>query len=180
MYYEPHSYTKVTTADGKTVLDKTTQLKSLRAFTPETSMIMNKLMQLVVQKGSGNAAKYGSMPLAGKTGTTSDDADFMFIGMNAYYVTGCWVGYEYTTGTKARYPVTTRTSFKYVMSRISAGLPYKDFPGASGVVSAKFCTLSGGLATAECPQTEVGYYKSGYMPETCQHGYFAPTEDGLN
>lgn len=178
MYYEPHSYTKVTTADGKTVLDKTTQLKSLRAFTPETSMIMNKLMQLVVQKGSGNAAKYGSMPLAGKTGTTSDDADFMFIGMNAYYVTGCWVGYEYTTGTKARYPVTTRTSFKYVMSKISDGLPYKDFPGASGVVSAKFCTLSGGLATAECPQTEVGYYKSGYMPETCQHGYFAPTEDG--
>lgn len=177
MYYEPHSYTRITTADGRVILDKEANLTSIRAFTPETAMIMNRLLQRVVSHGSGNAARYGSMPLGGKTGTTTDEADYLFVGFNPYYVTGAWAGFEYNTGTRSRYPVTTRTAFKYVMSRMSEGLPYKDFPSASGVVSAQFCTVSGGLATGSCPTTQMGYYKSSFMPSTCQHGYYAPDEE---
>ena len=93
MYYTPHTYTKVTKADGSVILDKEANITSIRAFTEQSAMIMNRLLQTVVSRGSGNAAKYGSMPLAGKTGTTTDEAEFLFVGMNRYYVTGVWAGY---------------------------------------------------------------------------------------
>lgn len=181
MYYTPHTYTKVTKADGSVILDKEANITSIRAFTEQSAMIMNRLLQTVVSRGSGNAAKYGSMPLAGKTGTTTDEADFLFVGMNPYYVTGVWAGYEYTGRTKARSPVSTRYAFKYVMSRASEGLAYMNFPSATGVVSHEFCTVSGELASASCPTTRTGYYKTGYMPGTCNHSYYvAPTEDFVN
>lgn len=38
--------------------------------------------------------KFGSMPVAGKTGTTNNDVDQWFMGMTPYYVGGVWFGYS--------------------------------------------------------------------------------------
>ena len=57
---------------------------------------MNKLLQRVVNgaQGTGGTAKFGSMPVAGKTGTTNNDVDQWFMGMTPYYVGGVWFGYS--------------------------------------------------------------------------------------
>ncbi len=34
------------------------------------------------------------MPVAGKTGTTSDDKDLVFAGYTPYYAAGIWMGYD--------------------------------------------------------------------------------------
>lgn len=177
MYYEPHSYTKVTAANGETIIDKTSTLKTVRAYSSETATIMNKLLQLVIKQGSATNAQYGSMPLAGKTGTTTDEADFLFFGANPYYVTGVWMGYEYKRGTTTKLPGTSRVAFKYLMSEASANLAYKNFPYAGDVISAKYCKVSGCIASDECTETDTGYYKPGHIPETCRHGLYVTTED---
>lgn len=177
MYYEPHSYTKVTAANGDTIIDKTSTIKTVRAYSSETAMIMNKLLQLVIREGSATNAQYGSMPLAGKTGTTTDEADFLFFGSNPYYVTGVWMGYEYKRGTTTRQPGTSRVAFKYLMSEASADLPYKNFPVAGSVITAQYCKVSGCIASADCPDKLTGYYKPGHVPETCRHGLYVTTEE---
>ncbi len=169
-YYEPHSYTKITDYEGKIILDKTRNIKIVKAFADDSAMIMNKLLQGVMNGGTGIAARYGNMPLAGKSGTTSDDYDYLFVGMNPYYVTVTWLGYDIPGKLPSKYA--SRNSFKYVMSAISAPLEYKTFPVASNVVSAAYCTVTGDLAGGGCGSTGTGWYKSDHLPPTCNHSYY--------
>ena len=70
--------------------------------------VMTKMMQGVVDFGSGRALRgaYGiTSEMAGKTGTTNDNADGWFIGFTPQLIAGVWVGADdpflrllYTTG----------------------------------------------------------------------------------
>jgi penicillin-binding protein 1A len=75
----------------------------LATFTPESkeviseadSYIMTKMMQGVVDFGTGRALRsaYGiTSEVAGKTGTTNDNADGWFIGFTPQLLAGVWVG----------------------------------------------------------------------------------------
>ena len=112
------------------------------------------------------------MPLAGKTGTTDSDTDnnlprdVWFVGMNPYYVTGVWWGYDSKYGvSESGYP--PAAIWKNIMSQISSGKAYKNFPNASGVVQKTYCVKSGLLASDKCTETAVGWYKTSNIPETC-------------
>jgi penicillin-binding protein 1A len=49
-------------------------------------------------------------------------------------------------------------------------LPTIEFPVDTSVVTATYCTVTGALATAGCPNTAVGYYKPNGLPGLCtQH-----------
>lgn len=74
----------------------------LATFEPETkeiissptAMKMIKMMQGVVDRGTGSSLRnYGlSGDMAGKTGTTNNQADAWFIGFTPQYLAGAWVG----------------------------------------------------------------------------------------
>ena len=75
----------------------------LATFTPESkeviseadSYVMTKMMQGVVDFGTGRALRsaYGiTSEVAGKTGTTNDNADGWFIGFTPQLLAGVWVG----------------------------------------------------------------------------------------
>jgi len=75
----------------------------LASFTPESkeviseadSYVMTKMMQGVVDFGTGRALRstYGvTSEVAGKTGTTNDNADGWFIGFTPQLLAGVWVG----------------------------------------------------------------------------------------
>ena len=61
----------------------------------ETSLAMVEMMKGVVERGTGQSLrwKYGlTSEIAGKTGTTQDNADGWFIAYNPGIVAGAWVG----------------------------------------------------------------------------------------
>ncbi|MDO4566074.1 MAG: transglycosylase domain-containing protein [Oscillospiraceae bacterium] len=169
-YYTPHTYTRIVNTRGEVVLDKTKNIQEIQAISEDTAMIMNKILQGVITSGTGTSARYGSMPLAGKTGTSSDNSDFWCIAMNPYYVMSVWEGYvptvKYMTTIR---PHPTQLAFKAVMSEVSEELEYINFPTSDNVISASYCTSTGNLASDACPSVATGWYKRDNVPGYCSH-----------
>lgn len=74
--------------------------------------IMVDMLQGVVQEGTGKPARRLSMPVAGKTGTTNDFRDALFVGFSPAVATGVWVGMDdfsplgsMETGARAALPI---------------------------------------------------------------------------
>ena len=112
----------------------------------------------------------GKMEAAAKTGTTSDNKDFTFVGLTPYYVTSMWWGYDtpydmYSMGIKNAKDI--QKVWKRYMETVQEGLEYKAFPTSEDVRTAAFCTESGELAGANCPSRQTGYYTSDNMPGHC-------------
>jgi len=54
--------------------------------------MMNSMLQHVITKGTGKKASLGKREAAGKTGTTQNSRDGLFVGYTANLVTGVWYG----------------------------------------------------------------------------------------
>jgi len=168
LYYEPYSYSVVYDADGNVVLEQNPLPQ--RVISEESAEVMNKLLQRVIygEQGTDSTAKFGSMPVAGKTGTTSNDVDQWFMGMTPYYVGGVWFGYSDDSNIQIRYnsyppPIIWRR----VMQHIHEGLEVKEFPTTGNLVKMTYCTSSGELAGSSCDETATGWYKPSNTPGTC-------------
>lgn len=168
MFTRPYCYTRVEDSGGNIVLEKDTSAE--RVISYETSTIVNKLMQRVTSAplGTGTAANLGTMPVAGKTGTSSDDKDQWFVGITPYYIGVVWLGYDHPQ--QIRYtslPYPPPVLWKNVMRDLHEGLDPVQFDASPNVVSMNYCTVSGDLATDYCPTTAVGWYKTSYIPGSC-------------
>jgi len=60
---------------------------------PGVAQEVGKILQTVVQKGTGTAAQIPGVTISGKTGTTDDYADAWFVGWTHDYTVAVWVGY---------------------------------------------------------------------------------------
>ena len=165
MYYEPTSFTVVKDSEDTLLLDKKPKYDT--AYSEQTASIMADMMQEVT-KGqtspyphSGTAAGYVTektigMPVAGKTGTTSDNLDKWFVGYTPYYVAATWYGYDNDNEDKVRIkllPPEYNQALKIwatVMSKVHKNLEKKEFVMASGLVKKNICIYSGKIATALC------------------------------
>lgn len=180
LYYEPYSYSVVYDSEGNVVLEQNPTPQ--RVISEDTAEVMNKLLQRVVNgaQGTGSTAKFGSMPVAGKTGTTDNDVNQWFMGMTPYYVGGVWFGYSDNSNIQIRYssyppPIIWRR----VMEHIHEGLEVKQFPTSGKVREMTYCTESGEIATSACPDTATGWYKESNIPGTCvQHLGSVESEEG--
>lgn len=70
------------------------QPESEEVMTKETAYLITNMMEDVVQKGTGQAARALNRPIAGKTGTTNDYVNAWFIGGAPNLVTGVYVGFD--------------------------------------------------------------------------------------
>jgi penicillin-binding protein 1A len=75
--------------DEPTVVDNSEQV-----LDPMTAYQMTSMLEGVVQRGTGTAAKALGKPIAGKTGTTNDYHDAWFIGFSPDLVVGVYIGYD--------------------------------------------------------------------------------------
>ncbi|HEY0778741.1 MAG TPA: PBP1A family penicillin-binding protein [Gemmatirosa sp.] len=67
------------------------------AIDPRVSFIMRDLMRDVVERGTATSVRRfvpARVPVAGKTGTTSDNVDVWFVGMTPDLVAGVWLGFD--------------------------------------------------------------------------------------
>lgn len=163
-----HCYTSVQTGSGRVIAEP--ELQTEQVLDSDTAYIMNRLLSQVMQ-GSGTAAGYrvrGEMDSVGKTGTSSDNRDYWFVGLTPYYVTATWYGYDsgFSLNTSAGTHAPT-SAWKYVMERAQQNLPTLEFPVDESVVTAEYCTRSGGLAAPGCPRTATGYYTPDNLPAVC-------------
>lgn len=181
-YREDKTYTKVVDNDGKVILDATTRKKT-RVISPQTAYVMNRALREVVRAapGSGRAANMKDYEVIGKTGTSSDRLDLLFLGLTPYYIGGIRYGNDDNSvienDGKSQIVV-----WKEVMDLVHKGKnPAKFELDTGGVVEFEYCTTSGLLAHAGCPTKAVGYYKTTGIPASCSVHVFGgavPPVDG--
>ena len=95
VYTEPVFITRIEDKNGNIIWRDEFVPKRTDAISEETAYLMITLMKGVVESGTGGRirATYKLMnPIAGKTGTTSNNSDGWFMGLTPSLVTGVWVG----------------------------------------------------------------------------------------
>ena len=68
--------------------------QALQVISKETAYLITNMMEDVIQKGTGQAAKVIGRPIAGKTGTTDEFINAWFIGGAPNLVAGIYVGFD--------------------------------------------------------------------------------------
>ncbi len=165
-----------------------------QALDPGIAFLMSSLLQDVVERGTGMAARTGlpeALPVLGKTGTTNGAQDVWFIGATPQIVAGVWMGFDQprpigpaATGGRMAAPVWARV--------IGAWQRGKEIPEAwtptAGIEMHAIDLRTGGIATSGCPraQVETEFYLQGTAPQAdCQEhegglsGFLQRTLGGL-
>jgi penicillin-binding protein 1A len=91
---KPYMIEKIVDADGNVIFQHTPELTPV--LEPGLASAMVRLLEGVVQSGTGRAANYGDA-IAGKTGTSDGFRDAWFVGFNPNITAGVWVGNDDNT-----------------------------------------------------------------------------------
>lgn len=182
IFNEERIVLQILDSEGNVIVDN--EKKSSIVISAETSSIMTKLLEGVVDSGTGTAITLKkTVDCAGKTGSSESNRDKWFVGYTPYYVCGIWFGYSMPrsldrfNATKsapivAWDSIMTQITQKYVDEAKNGGDPLKKFELSPGVIEATYCTQSGKLLTDACKAdprgvkaiTETGYFKIGTEP----------------
>lgn len=175
VYTEPILYTKILDNNGNVLLEKVP--KKEQVIKESTAWLLTNAMEDVVNIGTGKALKLQeiSMPVAGKTGSTSDYNDLWFSGYTPYYTATIWAGFDNNRTLTER--TFNRVIWRTIMERIhiEKGLEKKTFTMPNTIVTAKICSQSGKLAIdGICDKhiggdmTRIEYFAKGSEPtEKC-------------
>ena len=89
----PHAVLEIRTGTGKLVwrFDRDGP-RPRQVISPQVSLEMIKMMNSVVENGTGRRALLDGIPTCGKTGTTNDWRDGWFVGYTGNFVAGVWMG----------------------------------------------------------------------------------------
>ena len=71
--------------------------KQRLAMSRASAAIMTDMLEFVVEEGTGRSARVLPPPVAGKTGTTNDYRDALFVGFSPSIAAGVWVGNDDAT-----------------------------------------------------------------------------------
>ncbi len=175
-------YTRVVDKEGNVILSNEIP-EQKEVISPQTATIMNLLLQNVISSGTGASITLDKkVQVAGKTGTTSDSKDLVFIGYTPYLLAGSWYGYD----TPKRIPSPGTAALKIwdkVMNRVydecispalksgEAKKTFKTVGQTGGIVRANYCKDSGMIPTAACysdlrgDRIESGYFIAGTQPK---------------
>lgn len=146
VYIEPSLYTKVIDRKGRVLIDNTP--KKEQVMKESTAWLLTSAMEDVVSVGTGKNLRLTAidMPVAGKTGSTSDYNDLWFSGFSPYYTATVWSGFDHNRSqTEKTYQ---RKIWKEIMEQIhiQLNLEKQDFTMPNSIVAKKICTKSGKLA----------------------------------
>ena len=97
----PHAALEVRTGTGKLVwrFDRDGP-QPRQVISPQVAIDMMKMMNSVVENGTGKRAQLDGIPTCGKTGTTNDWRDGWFVGYTGNFVGAVWMGNDDFTATK--------------------------------------------------------------------------------
>lgn len=174
-YIKPRFYTRILDHDGNVLIDNTQETHTVLKET--TAFLLTDAMQDVVKAGTGGAVDFGTMPIAGKTGTTTSNRDALFAGYTPYYTCSVWCGYDDNSPQDGALTSNPKTLWNHIMARIHEGLEYREFTQPAGIITSAVCKKSGKLAVSGLcdsdprgSMVETEYFAEGTVPaEYCDH-----------
>ncbi|MET3927251.1 PBP1A family penicillin-binding protein [Devosia sp. 2618] len=126
----PNVITKISDKEGK-VLYEASDAGPGRVVAPNILAEMNDMLETAVEVGTGKGANLGGWEFGGKTGTSQNARDALFVGYTAAMVTGVWLGNDNDTKTTlsgGNVPVAIWSQF---MTKAHAGKQIAKIPGGS-------------------------------------------------
>ncbi|HEY7991119.1 MAG TPA: PBP1A family penicillin-binding protein [Stellaceae bacterium] len=122
-----------------------------RVLSADIAGEMNQLLAGVIDRGTGRAARL-DRPAAGKTGTTQDFRDALFVGYTAQLVAGVWLGNDDNSPMKhiTGGTLPARTWHNFMMAAM-AGVAMKSLPGPSHAPNAPPSSAQPRLASDTVP-----------------------------
>ena len=143
--------------------------ESRQVFDEGTAYIMTDMLKDVVSSGTGGRARlYGgnsTIPVAGKTGTTTNNYDAWFCGYTPYYTAALWIGndvnIQLSNGSGAAAQL-----WSTIMKQVHSGLEAKDFERPDSVVTRSVKTQNGTISELFVEGTSVPEYKGTTSKET--------------
>ena len=133
----------------------------------EGAAIVTNMLEGVVQEGTGRKARILRGSVAGKTGTTNNYKDALFVGFSPTITTGVWVGLDpggtlgdRETGAKAALPIW----IQFMKNAPATGSPpYFDHP--DNVIKVLMNPQTGMLATDESKNAVEALFIKGTEPK---------------
>lgn len=126
---EPYLVKRIKTNSGKVLYERPAPLPIEVVDTRSLGM-MNAMLRGVVERGTGKAAKLKGHIAGGKTGTSQEFRDALFVGHTAYLVAGVWFGNDNNRPTKkvtgGSLPASVWKNFMIAALR---DLPRRELPG---------------------------------------------------
>lgn len=177
IYNEAHIITRIEDSSQQIIYENNGNPR--QAVSDETAWVMNRLLKNVIDNGTGTAAKLYNKEVCGKTGTTQDWYDEVFVGLTPDFVSGMTMGYKYKHPDLDLKGIVSAQIWRniigdYITTEYANTSPY--FEKVSSVIEAPMCSSTGGIAGPNCGRGVTGYWKSqvteDYSPPYCNgaHG----------
>ncbi len=180
-YYEPMLYSKVVDSRDRVILEQ--DFYGTQAISSDTAWITNRMMKTVITDpyGSGINAQLENVEVVGKTGTSNDDCNLLFVGLTPDYVGALWIGRDNNKellSQSASGWMTLAKIWKNIMVDVQDTSQVLNFTPDTSVLERNYCSQTGLLATNKCKNTELGYYRESNVPDYC-NGKHAEIQQGI-
>ncbi len=177
VYNEPTCYTKVTNKKGEVILEN--EVSTTQVMDRGVAFIMTDILRTTVSNGIAGRAAIGNQPVAGKTGTTSDNYDAWFVGFTPQYSAAVWIGNDFNIELSQGSASAARVWSK-IMKQIHKNIPTGSFPTADNIISKAIDIKSGKLPSEYSsmdPRVTVKneYFVSGTEPKEVDDVHVAVT-----
>jgi len=170
---EPVFIRRIVSRDGE-IIEEWFPQQGEQVLSPQTSFLVTSMMQSVINSGTATGIRRRGFTrvAAGKTGTTDDFTDGWFVGFTPEIACAVWVGfdtkqtiYRGASGSSCAAPI-----WAEFMKAATDSLPPSTFKMPEGIVTRNICTLTGQLATPDCPHNRTEYFLQGTEPAVfCQY-----------
>jgi penicillin-binding protein 1A len=173
LHAAPYMIERVSDRRGKILEERAPKVEA--RINPQTDFLIVNLMKGVVEHGTAWYAKRLGRPIAGKTGTTQDQRDLLFVGFTPDLVCGVWIGYDDFRPLKKGLSssVVAVPMWTDFMREALKSYPVKDFQVPPKIEFAKIDSETGYLALPTCPKVILEAFREGTVPtEFCpfDHG----------
>jgi penicillin-binding protein 1A len=171
IWVEPTSITEIVDRSGRSLWKPSAASRAV--LSQDTAYILTNMLQGVIQRGTGRAARHLPYPVAGKTGTTEESRDALFVGYSPAVVTAVWVGNDSgrslgskETGARAALPI-----WLEIMREVLPTTTVEGFEVPEGVTLIRMDTRSGLVSSGECREVVEAAFIKGTEPiEHCPNG----------
>lgn len=170
IHYEPKLYSRVLDSKNNVILEQ--DYYGNQAIDSDTAWVINRMLLTVVNSpDNSNLGPYAKLPnveVIGKTGTSNDEKNLLFVGLTPDYVGIVWMGCDNGSNINDRSEKNWHSKIWHdVMIDIQDTSQTKRFTPDPTVLERQYCTESGLLASNACTSVDIGYYRPGNVPTFC-------------
>lgn len=170
VHYEPKLYSRVIDSKNNVILEQ--DYYGNQAIDSDTAWVVNRMMKTVVEApNNNNLGPYAKLPnteVIGKTGTSNDGTNLLFVGLTPNYVGIVWMGCDDPSDIDSRKDKRWHSQIWHdVMIDMEDTTDTQKFVPDPTVLERQYCTETGLLASTACTSTDIGYYRQSNVPTFC-------------